>query len=153
MKTKHTDKGQNVATDYSPIKRRDSLRRRMLVWFLLVALVPLTIVSFISFYAADQSLRKAAFKSLSSNVEAKVAFIENWFDYRLLDLESQATNTNNSRFLKELTAAFNISDLGRSFNIIPRALLLRMHGRLSSWMILPCSCIGWNQTCQKSAVA
>lgn len=86
----------------------------MLVWFLLVALVPLTIVSFISFYAADQSLRKAAFKSLSANVEAKAAFIENWFDYRLLDLESQATNTNNSRFLKELTDAFKNSgeDLG-----------------------------------------
>lgn len=88
---------------------RKSLKRTLLLWFLATSLLPLTLVSAISYFRAKESLRFAAFESLSAEAEGKAAFIDNWFAYRFIDLESQATSTNNTRFLSELSDAFEAS--------------------------------------------
>ncbi len=79
------------------------------MWFLVVALVPLIVVSVISYYTAKQSLREAAYDSVANAVEEKAAFFNNWFHYRLIDLESQATSISNTQFLKELHEGFKAS--------------------------------------------
>lgn len=43
---------------------------------------------------------------LEATSELKAAFINNWFSYRFLDLESQATSLENAHFLLELRDAF-----------------------------------------------
>ncbi|MFQ5427649.1 MAG: response regulator [Thermodesulfobacteriota bacterium] len=109
IKNKEAGNGRESATPGIGMRRKGGLRRRLLLWFLLISLVPLTIVSFIGYYSAKDSLREAAYPSLSANAEAKAAFIENWFKYRFIDLESQATNTMNARFLGELHEAQRVS--------------------------------------------
>ncbi|MDK1011526.1 MAG: ATP-binding protein, partial [Actinomycetota bacterium] len=78
---------------------------KLLAWFLFVALVPLTVVSAISYYTATASLRDAAHHSLGQSVEGTARFIKNWVHYRIVDLESQATNINNAQLLAELREA------------------------------------------------
>lgn len=100
MNTEQADQGPSDNAAYSPPQRRGSLKRRLLAWFLAAALLPLTVVSAISYYTAKESLRAAAaVKSLSASVREKAEFIGNWFHYRLVDLESQATSVSNARFI------------------------------------------------------
>ena len=106
MKTERTHANSSDTAPHSGTHRRSSLTRRLIAWFLVVALVPLTAVSAISYYTAKKSLRNAASDSLSATVDERTAFISNWFHYRLIDLESQATNISNVRFLVELRGAF-----------------------------------------------
>ena len=114
MRTAQADKDPGDPTVRSGIRRRGSLKRRLLGWFLVVALVPLTVVSAVSYHTAKKSLRNAALKSLAATVQEKAGFIDNWFHCRLIDLESQATSVSNSRFLGELGDAFRAGgkDLG-----------------------------------------
>jgi len=114
MKTEEAHENPSDTIAHSRTRRRGGLKLRLLVWFLAVSILPLTVVSAVSYYTAKESLRAAATKSLAVSVEEKAAFIDNWFRYRLIDLESQATNINNARFLEELRGAFRAGgkDLG-----------------------------------------
>jgi PAS domain S-box-containing protein len=87
-------------------QHRSRLTRQLLGWFLAVALLPLVVVSTISYQTAKNGLRDAAIDSLSATVDDRAAFINNWFHYRIVDLESQATALNNIRFLESLRDAF-----------------------------------------------
>ncbi len=109
-KNKKSDKCGKVTAPRSNIRHRVKLRQRLLVWFLLVSLTPLIIVSAINYYSARHRLRDAAFASLSANARTKAAFIDNWFKYRFSDLQSQAANTANAQFLSELKRAFLLSN-------------------------------------------
>ncbi|MCH7839802.1 MAG: PAS domain S-box protein, partial [Planctomycetes bacterium] len=91
-----------------PLGSRRSLKRTLLLWFLATSLIPLTVVSAVSYYTAKESLRDDTHESLSATVAERAAFIDNWFHYRLIDLESQATNISNARFLEELSVAFEV---------------------------------------------
>jgi two-component system sensor histidine kinase/response regulator len=84
----------------------------LLSWFLLLALVPMTVVSLISYYNARNSLSEATEKSLFAIGESKTRFIDNWFNYRLLDLEVESSEVHNSQFLERLSEAFKKSGNG-----------------------------------------
>ncbi len=85
------------------------MSRQVLLWLLLMSLAPMSIVGFLSFDTAKNSLCENAFESLSANVEERAAFIENWFTYRLIDLESLAGSAKNVGLLGELRSAFMAS--------------------------------------------
>ena len=82
------------------------LKRKLLVWLLLVAMIPLTLMSVLSYSIAKNSLRKASTDSLSARVHDNAAFIENWFHYRILDLESHAMSQNSTMFMQELHKSY-----------------------------------------------
>ena len=85
---------------------KNSLRCKLLAWFLLLALIPMVIVSVVSYNTAKNSLYEASVRSLNMSVNSQVAFVNNWFKYRMIDLESQAENHSTAVFLSELQEAF-----------------------------------------------
>lgn len=78
---------------------RGGLQRRLLSWFLLAAIVPLGIVSFVTYVTARDSLRQSIHDSLSSVVAGEAAFLDSWVARQRVDLESQAASTANAHFL------------------------------------------------------
>lgn len=110
MKTEPAGGVSSGVTSQRRRPRRGSLKRRLIAWFLVVALLPLTVVSAVSYFSAKESLRAAAGELLAASVKEKAAFIGSWFYYRLVDLESQATSNTNARFLSDLRNAFEKSD-------------------------------------------
>jgi len=88
---------------------RPGLMRTLIMWFLLIALVPLTVVSTISYLQAKHSLRNSIIEAQQTTIALKTAFIDNWFSYRFLDLQTQSTSLENIRFLKELRKVFQAS--------------------------------------------
>lgn len=92
---------------------KDTLRkgiiRTLIMWFLIIALVPLTVVSIISFQQSKESLRNSIIEAQQTTIALKTEFINNWFSYRFRDLENQSTNIENIRFLEELRKDFQAS--------------------------------------------
>ena len=83
-------------------KKFGRIRNQLILWFLLLGLVPLITVSAISYLTAKQGLEQSAYYELSHTSEEKERFIQNWFDYRWMDLAKQSEDTANSTFLKYL---------------------------------------------------
>lgn len=92
-------------------KPSHSLGRSLLLWFLLLALAPLTLNAWLGYRQAADSLTTIAMQGLERNAQEKVRFIQNWFDYRLMDLHSQAENRRNAEFLTVLREGLQTSDL------------------------------------------
>jgi len=74
-----------------------SLQSRLNKWFLLLSIIPLIIISVLSYVQSRQSLISLATNELKHNAQENKAFIDNWFKYRVIDLTVQAKNPNNSR--------------------------------------------------------
>lgn len=90
------------------------LGRTLMIWFLLLSLIPITVISAISYMHARSSLLNSIREAQNTTIALKTAFVDNWFYYRFLDLESQATNMENIILLEKLRDAFQASgkDIG-----------------------------------------
>ena len=89
--------------------RRTILRglgRTLLLWFLLISLIPLAVVSVISYQNARSSLRNDAIKSMTVAVELKIKYIQFYFTERLRDLRLQSDLKSNVELLRELRNAY-----------------------------------------------
>ncbi len=84
---------------------RRGLARTLLFWFLALALIPLTIVSLISYRDARRSLSDEVTKNLWAVSQIKADFIEFHFNRWIIDLNEQAERTSNVRFLESLKKA------------------------------------------------
>ncbi|MCP4598015.1 response regulator [Neptuniibacter sp.] len=84
-----------------------SLNLQLLLWFLLLALVPLTLVSWLSYQQAEKSLLHAAEDRLQQSAVMTDQFIRNWFDYRWMDLRRQSEARNTILMLESLNQGFN----------------------------------------------
>jgi len=93
-----TTTGTNTAAK----KKYISLSHSLIVWFLLLSLLPLSLVSWLSYQQAKNNLIRNAEEKLEQSSESNVRFIHNWFDYRFMDLKSQAELQNNIRILSKL---------------------------------------------------
>lgn len=89
--------------------RKSSIKSTLTLWFLLLALVPMSVVAWISYSQASQNLVEAAGQQLQEAAGSKSAFISNWFDYRFMDLKSQAKNQGVRSLLKRLSEEFESS--------------------------------------------
>ncbi|MCG8673533.1 MAG: ATP-binding protein, partial [Pseudomonadales bacterium] len=82
--------------------KQGSIENQITYLFLSLALIPLLIVSGLSYYEADKSLNSAASQKLEETAVEKVKFIKNWFDYRYMDVQKQADSPFNTEMLEVL---------------------------------------------------
>ncbi len=80
-------------------KKFTSLSRGLMLWFLLLSLLPVSIVSWISYQQASTGLTKAAISELSQSAALNQNYIFRWFKYRFMDVNSQAENGINAELL------------------------------------------------------
>jgi len=88
-------------------------------WFLLLTLLPLIIISLFSYLQSRESLINRATNELSTSAHETKAFIDNWFEYRMMDISIQAENLSTAQNLEALTKSFQqsqkpLSDFVRS---------------------------------------
>ena len=95
-------------------KSYSKLSHSLVFWFLLLALLPLIIVSLFSYNQAKISLTKAASHELEVLSNLNVKYIKNWFDYRFIDLNNLASSSDNSSLLMSLSAGYKES--GQTLN-------------------------------------
>ena len=88
---------------------RFSLRKSLLVWFLLLTLLPLSFTSWFAHQQAVEKLTEKATYSLEESARLKVRFIQNWFDYRLTDINYHAESQRAGQFMEVLQKSFETS--------------------------------------------
>ena len=82
---------------------RIGLTGKLTLWFLVLSLIPLILISVISYRTARNSLRETAADALSAVTESHVERIKAYFDRTSKDLKQQAESLNNVKFLSSLT--------------------------------------------------
>ncbi len=98
-----------TASDAEIPRRRSSLKRSLLGWFLVLAVAPLTFVSCGSYLQARGELIEAARRELAESLESRSKFFHNWIDYRFSDVRIQAESRRNLAFFKQLNDALEQS--------------------------------------------
>ncbi|MCW8932480.1 MAG: response regulator, partial [Gammaproteobacteria bacterium] len=95
-------------------KKSTSLGKSLIFWFLLLSILPLLLVSGISYQQANSSLTLAAAEKLEQSSRLKARFIQNWFDYRFMDIKSHAEEKRIQRLLLKLSQGFQNSNTSLS---------------------------------------
>ncbi len=90
-------------------KARYSLGHNLLLWFLLLALLPLSLTAWLGYRQAVDGLYTMVTQELERGARDNTRFVQNWFDYRLIDLNSQAQNQRNAELLSVLQESFQAS--------------------------------------------
>ncbi len=101
-------------------RARGSLGRALVAWFLVLSLLPLALVSVLSYRSARSALRAAVAESLTTATELKAAHIKSHFDRMLTDLCEQSESQDNTEFLQMLVEAYGesgkaVSEFVKSF--------------------------------------
>jgi len=96
------------------------LTRMLLLWFLVLSLAPLTIVSLVSYLSARKTLCEEAQKSLQAVTQIKAKYTNFYFTRMLVDLQRESESVQNVRLLGKLHAAFvdshkTLEEFGHSF--------------------------------------
>jgi len=101
-----------IDAGYSPstTKRPSSLKKKLIICFLVLTLVPLMTVSFFSYQQSRASLISAANKSLIQSSNANKKYITNWFEYRFMDINAQAESQSNANKLLNLIQGWQEKD-------------------------------------------
>jgi len=71
-------------------------------WFLLLTLLPLMIISLLSYLQSRESLINKATSELSTSAYETKVFIDNWFKYRMMDISVQAESLSTITNLEAL---------------------------------------------------
>jgi len=83
----------------------------LLSWFLLLSLLPLSLISWTSYNDATKDLTLAAKSEMQTLANAESRYIENWFKYRITDLKVQARRSSSRVLLTTLVEDFSDSKL------------------------------------------
>lgn len=100
----------NKVTPIEKTSRFIPLNHQLSTWILILSLVPLILVSAISYQQARESLALNAEHKLEQSSDLKKRFIINWFDYRFQDITIQAESKVNSGLLESLMEGHQKSD-------------------------------------------
>ena len=87
------------------------LGNRLLAWVLSLYLAPILVVALFSYDLAREELTRKTIAQLSSASLHKVRFVQNWFAYRLMDLQAQADARSTVNFLDTLVNGRNKAGL------------------------------------------
>ena len=87
-------------------RKKNYLSTRLTLWFFVLAMLPMLLVAWISYYQANKSLSDAAVRELHQSTALNVKFIQNWFEYRLMDVNSQVEVTGYQVLLNSLSEGF-----------------------------------------------
>lgn len=100
---------------------KSGLGKKFFWWFLIISLIPLAVVSIVSYRVARESLIRDTSKSLAVAIEFKKRYIEAFFDEKIKDLDLQASLTENVQFLDQLRQLRQTLHLpGNEFVLHPR---------------------------------
>ncbi|MBB3167523.1 response regulator [Simiduia aestuariiviva] len=94
METKHI-----LATK----QKKRSLRLKILSVLILLSLLPLAFVGTVGFHFTSEKLTLEAYEALLRETNKITRFINNWFDYRYMDLQRQARIRENANLLITLS--------------------------------------------------
>jgi len=90
-------------------KRIWGLGVTLLFWFLLLSLIPMTVVSMISYRNARQSLMADAMHSMQGIIALKADYLHSFFADIERDMDAQSQYASNVRLLEELRGTFEKS--------------------------------------------
>ena len=93
----------------TPKNPKKTLQSSLIRWFLIMALLPLLIIAGLGYQQAHQNLSQSAADNLQVAASAKAQQMKTWFDYRRMDMSSQAENQHNSALLLSLEQGFKSS--------------------------------------------
>ncbi|WP_022942128.1 response regulator [Psychromonas hadalis] len=110
------------------IGKQKSLFSHLIFWFLLLSLVPMSITSWINYQQAKQSLVSATAEKLYQSSESSHQFINNWFEYRFMDINVQARGQINIKLLNEISEGWHNSNKPLKEYIKSYDWLLRVDG-------------------------
>ncbi|NTS78793.1 response regulator [Catenovulum sp. SM1970] len=100
-----TDSKLNKPLKYDPIKNQLSR------WFLAVAILPLLATGTAFYYHIDKTLTHDAINRLISHSAERTKFIDNWFEYRFMDLHRLSHSPVTTELLEKLIAEYQSSKL------------------------------------------
>ncbi len=83
-----------------------TIRKKLIIGFLLIGLIPLIIVSIISFYQSKGELRQQSFRMLNANQSIRKEQVVTFFEERMHDLEVNSTNPALKEIGKKFISAF-----------------------------------------------
>jgi len=101
-----------VESENSSGNKYMSLSHSLLLWFLLLALLPLSLTAWFGYRQMVDSLTEIAMHDLEKSAHLRAQFIQTWFDYRFMDLNSQAESRRNAEFMESLQQALQASNKG-----------------------------------------
>ncbi len=108
---KSVGKDSNDHTSFSDRIIRSVLGRNFLKWLVLTSLVPLALLSIVTYYSTYKYLKEQIDFFLYESVDLRRAKINAYFDRLLVDLSLQSRSEENSRILHNLISARDISGL------------------------------------------
>ncbi len=82
------------------------ISRQLLIWFFLISIIPLSIVSWVSYQSAREQLFDSTRQTLLNVAEVQTLFIQTSFDRITLDLDEVADWQSTSHFLSALDLAY-----------------------------------------------
>jgi len=92
------------------VRFKSSISRTLLIWFLLLAMIPMSLVAYISYQQAYDGLYKAAVEHLKGIANADSGFVHNWFEFRFVDAAQQAADPHSYRLLHQLREGLKQSE-------------------------------------------
>ena len=93
------------------VEKSRSLRRGLLFWFLILSLLPTSIVSWVGFQQAEKNLSELVISRLEGNANLKVELVETWYEDRFIDLSRYAKSRLSSELLSSLSDGLKLSGL------------------------------------------
>lgn len=91
-----------------------SIRTELFLWFLLLSLLPLILFAWLSYQKGKEGLISAAELQLRQSASLTRSFVQNWFDYRVMDSINQAKDRRNMALLSSLEQGYKSSQLSLS---------------------------------------
>ena len=92
-------------------KPSSSLRRSLLLSFILIAILPLSVLSFFNFTYSNNHLQQNIFSHLEDITHINQQLINNWFTYRKVDLTTHSQLPTNHHLLSALSSDYQASSL------------------------------------------
>ena len=96
---------------FKKLKWKKSLFSELLLWFLLLSLTPISLISVLAYKNSANSLRNAISSELMHSSLSYIRFIDNWFYYRKVDIEAWSSTKSTLSFTKALSSEFKDSNL------------------------------------------
>jgi len=99
--------------------KKTSLQHLLMKWFLALTLLPLIIISVLSYLQSRESLINKATSELVTSAYSTKTFIDNWFNYRMMDISIQAESLATAQALEALSKSYQQSQ--KSLNLFVKS--------------------------------
>ena len=86
-----------------------SLNHKLLIYFLLIAIVPLSILTYFNYSYSVDTQKNKAFTHLEDLTKVNQKFIDNWFYYREVDISIYSRSRINANLLSSLIEGYQSS--------------------------------------------